>query len=247
MSPKMASTKVAPRRLRGSMHEDVTGLVRDMIIRHELKPGQWIGEAKLSQKLGVSRTPLREALKALAAEKLVELHAFRGAAVTDLSPDQVVYLFETQAILESQAIELACARATDQEIAAFAKQHRRMVGFFEKGDRRSYFALNQLLHTAVVGMSHNPVLIEIHASVIVQVERARFKALDIGDRWKQSADQHEDILEALEKRDGKRAALLMREHVLQTGNSVRASLASSQMALAPTGGRRSRVSADSID
>ena len=244
MGPKSLSTKVAPRRLRGSMHEDVTGLVRDMIIRHELKPGQWIAEAKLSEKLGVSRTPLREALKALAAEKLVELHAFRGAAVTDLSLDQVVYLFETQAILESQAVELACERATDQEIAAFAKQHRRMVAFFEKGDRKSYFALNQKLHTAIVGMSHNPVLIEIHASVIVQVERARYNALDVADRWKQSADQHEDILAALEKRDGKQAAFIMREHVMQTGFAVRASLASSQVSQVQTGGRRSRAAED---
>lgn len=139
---------------------------------------------------------------------------------------------------------MACERASDEEIAAFGKLHRRMVAFFQKGDRKSYFALNQKLHVAVVGMSHNPVLIEIHASVIVQVERARFKALDVGDRWQQSADQHEDIFAALEKRDGKQAALLMREHVLQTGTAVRASLASSQMAPAPTGGRRSRAAED---
>ncbi|AMJ62487.1 hypothetical protein AXW83_21230 [Bosea sp. PAMC 26642] len=195
-----------------------------MIVRHELQPGEWIAEAQLSQALGVSRTPLREALKALAAERLVVLHPFRGATVTDLSLEQVEHLFETQAILEAQAARLAASRASAAEIAAFEKKHLRMLGYFTRGDRKPYFELNQELHRDLVAMSHNPVIIETHAVILTQVERARFAALDIGHRWEESVAQHEAILLALKARDIEHLGQLVGIHVIGTGQTVRVAL-----------------------
>ena len=196
-----------------------------MIVRHELRPGEWIAEAQLSQALGVSRTPLREALKALASERLVVLHPFRGATVTGLSLEQVEHLFETQAILEAEAARLAASRGSDAEIASFEKKHRRMLGFFARGDRKPYFELNQELHRDLVAMSHNPVIVETHAIILTQVERARFAALDIGHRWEESVAQHEAILLALKARDPQLLATLVGAHVSGTGQTVQAALA----------------------
>lgn len=213
-----------PRQLKMSMHEDVKRAIRSMIVTHQLKPGEWISEDKLSETLGVSRTPLREALKALATEKLVELHAYRGAMVTGLSPELVGHLFEAQALLESQAIRLACERAIDLELEEFGKIHAKMIVNFERGNRALYSDLNKKLHRVIVAMSHNPTLVELHDTIIVQVERARNAALEIGGRWAESAKEHEAIYQALSRRDADLAAALMHEHVLQTGRTVKMSI-----------------------
>jgi DNA-binding GntR family transcriptional regulator len=208
------------------MHDGITAEIRAMIVRHELAPGSRVGEAELSQTLGVSRTPLREALKALAAERLIVLHPFRGATVSELPAEQVSHLFEAQALMESQAAQLACIRARDAEIAAFRSQHERMLRFFRNGNRKSYFAVNQELHRALVAMAHNPILVEAHASIMVQIERARFAALDHAHRWEESIAQHEAIFEALQARDAAGLAEIVRRHVIETGEIVRSALPS---------------------
>ena len=118
-----------PPGFRRSLHEELTGRLREMILRHHLLPGQWVPEAELCEDLGVSRTPLREALKALAAEKLVTLYPYRGVAVAELSREHVGHVFEVQSLLESMAAQLACERAAVAEIDAFEKIHKRMVRF----------------------------------------------------------------------------------------------------------------------
>ena len=193
-----------------------------MIVEHALPPGSRIAEAELCATFGVSRTPLREALKALASERLVTLQPFRGAVVTGLSAERIAQLFEAQAILESQAARLSARRASVAEIAAFERKHRRMVRLFERGDRRSYFALNQELHADLVALSRNEVLIEAHAAVLIQVERARLAALDIGRRWSESVAQHAEILAALKGRDADRLATTLHDHVIETGAALTA-------------------------
>jgi DNA-binding GntR family transcriptional regulator len=213
-----------PAGFRRSLHEELTGRLRDMILRHHLLPGQWVPEAELCEDLGVSRTPLREALKALAAEKLVTLYPYRGVAVAEFSREHVAHVFEVQCMLESKAAELACERAAVDEIDEFEKTHKRMVRLFERGDRKAYFALNQELHRALVAMSHNPVLVETHAGVLVQVERARFLALDIGRRWEDSVSQHDAILLALQARDGDTIRAIVRRHIEETRLAVEAAI-----------------------
>lgn len=195
-----------------------------MIVRHELRPGAWIAEAQLSQALGVSRTPLREALKALASERLVVLEPFRGATVTGLSPDQVGHLFKSQAIVEAQAARLAASRATESELAAFEKKHLRMLAHFARRERKPYSELNQGLHRDLVAMTHNPVLVETHAIILTQVERARFAAPSIGHRWEASVAEHDAILVALKARDANLLENLVSTHVMTTGQAVQSAL-----------------------
>lgn len=220
---RAAPAPLAPRRpFRSSIHGELVAELRRMIVEHALPPGSRIAEAELCAAFGVSRTPLREALKALASERLVTLQPFRGAVVTGLSAERIAHLFEAQAILESQAARLAATRASAAEIAAFARKHRRMVRLFERGDRKGYFALNQELHADLVALSGNEVLVEAHAAVLVQVERARLAALDVGRRWSDSVAQHAAILAALADRDAERLATTLHDHVVETGAALAA-------------------------
>ena len=221
--PAQSGTSLtAPRRFRSSIHGGLTAELRRMIVEHALPPGSRIAEAELCATFGVSRTPLREALKALASERLVTLQPFRGAVVTGLSAERIAQLFEAQAILEGQAARLAASRASAAGIAGFARKHRRMVRLFERGDRKGYFALNQELHADLVALSGNGVLVEAHAAVLIQVERARLAALDVGRRWSDSVAEHAEILAALEDRDGERLARTLHDHVMETGSAIAA-------------------------
>ena len=209
--------ELKPSGFRESLHSALTDRLRTMILTQDLKPGDRINELELSASLGVSRTPMRESLKVLASEKLVTLFPYRGAVVADLSADIIAHLFEVQSILESQAAVLACRRATAAEVAAFEVLHHRMLQLFAKGEKNSYFEINQTLHKMLVAMSHNPSLAETHATIMTQIERARYAALVFEDRWRQSVEQHNAILSALKARDVISLPGLVSHHVLETG------------------------------
>jgi DNA-binding GntR family transcriptional regulator len=222
MKKKRRPLQAAP--FRESLHESLTDQLRSMILKHELQPGEWIQEMQLCESLGVSRTPMREALKVLASERLVVLHPYRGASVAEIELGVVAELFEVQAILESQAGLLACERATDAEIQAFSAKHDEMAGHFSGGDRVSYFRLNQELHAAIVGMAANTRLQESHAAIMKQISHARYAALDEENRWKVSIEQHAAIRDALVQRDGSALASCIVEHVNDTKKAVLRSL-----------------------
>ena len=228
------------RGFRPSLHSELTSHVRNMILRHELKPSEWVPETELCEQLGVSRTPMREALKVLAAEQLVELHPNRGAMVAALLPKHVDDLFEAQAIIEGVAVKLACERATEDDIEAFRKIHARMIRAFERRERKQYFALNQDLHLSLVAMSHNTALVTAHSTLFMQVERARFLALEVGHRWEDSVAQHEAILTAMSVRDGALAQTLLEAHVRETQDAVRQAVEMQHDASRDTGNRPRR-------
>ena len=212
--------ELRPNGFRESLHDALTERLRTMILLQHLKPGDRINELELSAALGVSRTPMRESLKVLASEKLVTLFPYRGAIVSHLSPDLIEHLFEVESIIESQAAVLACSRATQAELVKFETLHQRMLSLFRKGEKSSYFDINQTLHNLLVEMSHNPCLQETHATVMTQIKRARYAALILGDRWRQSVEQHNDILAALKARDHVRLPGLISNHVLETGRLI---------------------------
>jgi len=140
--------------------------------------------------------------------------------VTEIDPTILLELFEIQAILESQAGVLACERASEGEIAAFEAKHATMIQHFDGNRRKAYFAVNQELHCAIVAMSGNATLTAMHGTVMEQIERARFLALDTAHRWEHSIEQHEGILDALRRRDANLIATRIRTHVLDTGTTV---------------------------
>ena len=205
---------------RRTLHMDVTERLRDMIVENELALGERIDEKMLCDLLQISRTPLREALKVLAFEGLVELLPNRGARVRNMSAQEVADLFEVSAGLERMAAELAAERATEDELAELRRVQESMERCFGSGRRSDYFRLNQRIHNSVIALARNRVLAESHAVLMTRIRRARYQAIMSQSRWEESVREHADLLRALEERDAQRAGEILRRHVLGTGRTI---------------------------
>ena len=202
--------------------QQVAAAVRDMIIQDELRPGERVRERELTERLNVSRTPLREALKLLAAEGLLDLPPNRGAVVADPAPEQVRDRLELLGVLEGLAGEWAARRASDEEIAEIRALHFEMLAAFSRKDRLAYFKLNQAIHATIVKASRSRDLIELHARVNAQVYRIRYRSNLQNQKWPTAVAEHENILKALEARDAKRLGNILRHHLGSTWTKVNA-------------------------
>lgn len=207
---------------RNSLHQQVIERLRDMIVEGELAQGQRIPEAELCETFGISRTPLREALRVLSSEGLVEPDGLRGSRVSSITVREIAELFEMVAGIERMAAELAAERMTDSDLESLRAIHERMARHFQNGDRQKYFRLNQVIHHAIVKLAGNGVLASIHAALMTKVRRARYSAILSQDRWRESVHEHEEILNAFAARDSERAGRLLRAHVRKTGTVVEA-------------------------
>lgn len=209
-----AANDIAPI-ARASLHDEVTARVRDMIVDGRLAPGSAIPELELAQQLGVSRTPLREALKVLASEGLVELLPRRGAVVKVVTPKDAQDMLSLLALLEEHAGPLACA-ADDATIAAILALHERMRGHYERGERPEYFRLNQDIHNAIVRAAGNPSLDLLHGILRSRMRRIRYMGNQAPANWAAAMAEHEAFIAALRARDGPHLARLLREHIENT-------------------------------
>jgi DNA-binding GntR family transcriptional regulator len=198
---------------RVSLHDEVTARLRELVLEGELAPGSRVPERELCERFGVSRTPLREALKVLAAEGLVKLLPNRGAEVAQLTEREVEELFAVIALLEAAAGEAACRRITDEQIGEIRALHARMLACHEAGNRPAYFALNQQIHRRIVEIAGNTVLTGLYDGLSTRVRRARYAANLSHERWDEAVREHEAILDALAARDGARLGRLMGEHL----------------------------------
>jgi len=187
--------------------------VRDMIIQDQLTPGEWIREQALADKLKVSRTPLREALKMLELEGLIRLLPNRGAVVTELTVAEVEEKLEVLAVLEALAGKLACQKATDEELAEIRALHYEMLAWFSRQNRLEYFKLNQRIHLAIVAASGNRTLVATHARINAQLYRVRYQSNLQNELWGTAVEEHEEMLVALEARDSEAMARCMLTHL----------------------------------
>jgi DNA-binding GntR family transcriptional regulator len=217
-------TAAAPPIRRRPLHDEVTLRLRDMIVEGRLVPGERVNEAALCEQLGVSRTPLREALKILASEGLVDLLPRRGARVAAMGAEELGELFEVLSGLERTAAELAAARVAEEDLARLHRLQERIEQHHAARNRHDYSHDNHALHEAIVALSGNTVLKEVHERLMTRVRRARYMALLSQERWDESVAEHADILAALEARDARRAGEMMHQHVARTGEVVRAAL-----------------------
>jgi DNA-binding GntR family transcriptional regulator len=215
---------VLPRRQlrvpRSGLYEQAASRLRSLIVRGDLAPGQPLLENELSDALGVSRTPLREALKHLASEGLVELRLNRSAIVTPLRRDELIELFEALSGIERCAAELAAIRMAARDVEQLEALQGRIEWHHARGELREYFELNQQIHRAIVGFARNNVLKATHDMLLPRAERARFLGLSVLGRWEESVRDHREILDALKARDADRAGQLLGHHVRRTGEVV---------------------------
>ncbi|OYV41741.1 MAG: GntR family transcriptional regulator [Rhodospirillales bacterium 20-64-7] len=187
-----------------SLHDEILSRLRDFIVEGNLADGARIPERELCTRFGISRTPLREALKVLAAEGIVELLPNRGARVRHLSEGELSDIFDLMGGLEALAGRLACERISEAQIAAIEALHHEMYGFYLRRDLHGYFQRNQAIHEQIVAASGNPALATAYANLGGQLRRLRYAAnLDTRrDRWAEAVREHEAILDALHRRAG---------------------------------------------
>jgi DNA-binding GntR family transcriptional regulator len=198
----------------GSLHGELLDALRELINHGDLAPGIRVPERDLCERFTISRTPLREALKVLAAEGLIELLPNRGARVATLDDSNLTSTFEAIGILEAEAGRLACARMSDAAIAEVQALHYRMYAHFLREELPEYFALNQKIHQSIMDGSGNPVLIAIHRNVAGRIVRARYMSNRLRpDRWKAAIEEHGQILEALVRRSADQLATILSRHL----------------------------------
>ncbi len=207
--------------IRRSLHDEILERLRDLIVEGELTPGTKIPEAELCVQFGISRTPLREALKALAAEGLVTLQPNRGASVAKTTLTEIDELFPIIGALEALAGELACARIRDAEIAVIRRDHLKMVKHFERGDWLGYIKLNRAIHEAIFDAAANGALSALYQQLLVRTHAVRFVAKKSAVRWQEAVDDHEKILAALENRDGPALARILALHLKHKAATIR--------------------------
>ncbi|MDP3190681.1 GntR family transcriptional regulator [Rhodoferax sp.] len=206
---------------RPTLHNVVVSRIRDMIIEGQLPTGVRIHEGRVGQQLGVSRTPLREALKVLANEGLVELIPNRGATVRKLTAKEVRDMLAVLTTLEELAGSLTCQNASDADIQEVRRQHDEMLKFYSARDRLPYFKLNQQIHSALISLSGNESLAMVHDILQSRMKQIRYLGHRTEDQWAAAVADHEDMIGALEARDGQRLSAAMANHLARTWERIK--------------------------
>jgi DNA-binding GntR family transcriptional regulator len=217
----MEAVEPIPRR---ALHEALAERMRALIQEGEIAAGERINERALCERFGVSRTPLREALKVLAAEGYVRLTPNRGASAAALTVEDLEEAFPVMGALEALAGELACANATEAELADILALHAEMRARWREGDRPAYFRLNERIHLAIAEAAKNPTLAQMQRSLDGRVRRGRYQANIGRRRWDQAMAEHEEIAAALVQRDGPRLAETLRRHLANKLAALREAL-----------------------
>ncbi len=209
---------------RTALHDTLVSHLRDMIIEGDLSPGTRLHEGQLGEQLGVSRTPLREAIKYLASEGLVELVPSRGAVVKRFSAKDVHDMLTVLQTLEELAGKLACEAASDAGIAEVRALHDEMVRRYKVGDRLQYYKLNQQIHSAIVQLAENAALADMHSVLQTRLKRIRFIGHEGPEKWAAAVAEHDEMIVALEGRDKAKLSEVLGRHLMNAWERVRASV-----------------------
>jgi DNA-binding GntR family transcriptional regulator len=193
-----------------ALYQDVAERLRQQIFARELEPGSWIDELKLCSDYGISRTPLREALKVLAVEGLVTMKVRRGAYVTEMSRDDVTQVYHLLALLESDAAGRVAVLATDAQRAELNRLHDQLEKLARQRD--AFFAANERLHMRLLEMSGNRWALQIVADLRKVMKLNRHHSLFKRGRLADSLNEHRALMAAIDARDGPAATRLMKQH-----------------------------------
>lgn len=209
-SAPLASKSLAPRPL----YEEVAELLRQRIFKRELEPGNWIDELKIAEEYGISRTPLREALKVLAAEGLVTMKVRRGAYVTEVSKTDLSDVYHLLSLLESDAAGVVATKATDAELAELKAIHKELEVAAKPGKANTdeFFATNERFHMRLLAIANNRWRDQMVADLRKVMKLNRHNSLLKTGRIAESLAEHQAIMLALTSRDAVLTQQRMREH-----------------------------------
>ena len=213
----------------GGLHEQAAARLRTMLVEGHIAPGAKLNERELAQALHISRTPLREAIKMLATEGLVDLLPNRGAVAVKLTEADVVHSFELLAELEGLAGELAAARIGDAARDELRAKHFEMMACHARRDLSGYYRLNALIHAGINTAAANPVLASTYAKVNARVQAMRFRTNQNEAKWQRAVAQHTQMLQALDARDGAALRAILKMHLEHKRDTVLELMRSGQL------------------
>jgi DNA-binding GntR family transcriptional regulator len=197
------------------LYEEVAERLRTSIFSHEFAPGDWIDEQALAIQYGISRTPMREAIKVLAAEGLITMKMRRGAYVTEVSKSDLSQIFTVLALLEGQACREATQKATEKELEDLDSIHLKLERSAADRDLDQFFAINQQFHDKIQEICANPWMQRVIHDLRKVLKLQRRDSLSKRGRLESSLLEHRKILSALLARDAELSENLMKEHLLQ--------------------------------
>ncbi len=205
--------------------DELADRVRDLIIAGDLKADEKIAEAELCARFGVSRTPLREAIKMLAAEGLVTLTPNRGARIASITAAEIAELFPIMGALEAFAGELAAARLSDLDLASLEALHATILATRKANDWIGYSKANRTFHETIFRIAANASLRQLYDQLMIRIHAVRFVAQQPTTAWDQAVSDHEAMMQALRARDAKAIGPILRTHLANKAESVIAALA----------------------
>jgi DNA-binding GntR family transcriptional regulator len=212
--------KQLPKLARQRLHDTVVEHLRSFIIQGTLGAGTKLNERELCETLGISRTPLREALKVLAAEGLIEISPNRGASVARMSELEIREAFELMSGLEAFAGELACERITVDELDEIKALHYAMIVCKNQNDLPGYYQRNRAIHDLINLAARNSALRQTYMALNWRIQALRFRSNLQTPKWDRAVHDHEEMIQALEARDGKRLSAILRQHLLDKRDAL---------------------------
>ena len=205
----MSASRIAPL----ALYQEVAERLRERIFSHELQPGTWVDEQALAEQYGISRTPLREALKVLASEGLVTLKPRRGCYVTEISDRDLDEIFTVMAMLEGECARVLAARATEADLARLQAIHADLESAAQASDIDRFFEANQAFHLAIQQIADNRWLLHVIEDLRKVIKLSRHHSLYSEGRLEQALAEHRTILDAMLARDADAAERSMRGHI----------------------------------
>lgn len=202
------------------LHDQVAARLRTMLVEGLIQPGAKLNERELCEKLGVSRTPLREAIKLLAAEGLVDLLPNRGAIAVKLTEADVLNTFELLATLEGMSGELAAERINDAELVEIQALQYEMMACYARRDLSGYYRINARIHAAINNAARNPVLTSTYRAINARVQSLRFRTNQNEAKWAEAVREHELMVEALSRHDRQTMRHLLVQHLMRKRDAV---------------------------
>lgn len=227
---------------RDTLQQRVAAKLRQMLIEGELAPGTKLNERVVCERLGVSRTPLREAIRLVAAEGLITLDPNRGAYAAVLSAEEVAGAFEVIAALEGLAGEQAAERITDAELSELRALQFEMQASYERRDLSGYYRLNARIHELINAAARNSVLAATWHQLNARLHALRYRSNQDETKWASAVQEHAAMVRTLEARDAGAMRALMVAHVLRKRDVVLAQLAAEPAGTAAVGSTRRRRS-----
>ena len=206
----MSAVSLSPR----ALYEEVAELLRQRIFRRELEPGSWIDELKIAEDYGISRTPLREALKVLAAEGLVTMKVRRGAYVTEVNEKDLTDVYHLLSLLESDAAGVVAGKASEAQLRELQSLHAALEAAArpDQQDRELFFDINERFHMRLLEIADNRWRDQMVADLRKVMKLNRQHSLLKSGRIEESLKEHQAIMDALTARDAAAAMQRMQEH-----------------------------------